>query len=117
MPLEISLFAPTVLNIAEQREYAELFNPPLLVTEGRGGGTVEFTELDDTRVLTLGRPRLVDTLVDVHRVFPDETGFPEGTTVMVEGIVPFAQYERGLALVFALEEAMGGKAVLKGITL
>jgi len=117
MPLEVSFFAPVALSIAEQREFAEAFNPPLLAAESRAAGTVRFSELDNTPVLTLGRPRLVDTLLDVHRVFPDETEIPEGTKVMVEGIVPFAQYERGLALVFALEEAMRGKAVLKGITL
>ncbi|MDQ0648628.1 hypothetical protein QFZ53_002824 [Microbacterium natoriense] len=119
MPIEVTLVSPVPLSVEEQREFAELLNPPLVAVETRGGGTVEFTELDRTRVLILGRPRRVETLTDLVRLHPDETREIEMTSegaVMVDGVIPFAEYRRGLALVFAFEEATGGKAIVKGMT-
>ncbi|MFF5626907.1 hypothetical protein ACFY5A_16205 [Microbacterium sp. NPDC012755] len=123
MPIEVTLLAQTALTVDELRDFAETFDPPFVAAETRAGGTVEFTEFDHTRVLTLGRPRRVETPTDLRRLFPEETrqlddaGTLTDITTIIEGVLPFAQYRRGLALMFAFEEATGGKAIVKGITL
>ena len=122
MPLEFVLLTPQSIPVDEQREFAELLNPPAVAREIRGGGAVSFTELDDSPVLTIGRARKVETQTDIRRVLAAETnsdsgGVPENTAYWYEGVIPFADFKRGMTLLFAFEEATGGKAIVRGLTM
>ena len=119
MPLEFVLLTPLWIPVEEQREFAELLNPPVVAREVRGGGAVSFSEIDDTPVLTLGRPRRVETQSDIRRVLAGEGDgdVPEDTAYWYEGVIPFADFKRGMTLLFAFEQATGGKAIVRGTTL
>lgn len=117
MPFEVVLLTPVLIPVEEQREFAELLNPPLVAREVRGGGAVSFTELDDTPVLTFSRPRKVETQTDVRRVLAGEGEIPEDTAFWYEGVIPFEDFKRGLTVLFAFEEATGGKALVRGLEL
>ncbi|WP_416444886.1 hypothetical protein AB3K78_15955 [Leucobacter sp. HNU] len=85
MPVEFALFAPGPISVEEQRGIAEVMNPPLVATQTRDGGTLEFTEFDGTPVITLGRARVVETQADLRRVFRHEVEVPDDTTCWYEG--------------------------------
>src|SRR3954465_2435373 len=116
MPLEVVLLAPKVMDIAEERDFAELLNPPLLARESNNGGTITFSELDETPVLTLARPKRIEVLNDGGRVPGPETSVPDDSRYWIEGVLSF-DFERGLAVLFALEKALGGTAVVRGVEL
>lgn len=117
MPVEFALFAPGPISVEEQRGIAEVMNPPLVATQTRDGGTLEFTEFDGTPVITLGRARVVETQADLRRVFRHEVEVPDDTTCWYEGAGPQGSIERGLAVLFGLAELSGGTPVVKGTQL
>lgn len=119
MPLEFVLLAPVSLSVEDQREFAELVNPPLVARQVHDGGAMAFSELDDSLVLTISRARRVGTQSDVRRALAAEGdgGVPEDTAVWYEGVIPFRGHERGLMLLMVFEEAIGGKAIVRGVTL
>ncbi|MCA0378346.1 MAG: hypothetical protein LCH36_02745 [Actinobacteria bacterium] len=117
MPVEVALLAPAPVPIEGQRELAEAMNPPMIAAETRGGGTTDFTEFDGTPVLTLGRARVVETQTDLRRVYQDEVTVPDDTGCWYEGVVPYSNHERGIALMMALAEISEGQAVVRGIRL
>jgi len=121
MPLEVFLLAPMMLSVDDQREFAELLNPPVVATEICGGGAVSFTELDGTAVLNLGRPRKVETQTDVRRILaaegeadPDQI---ENIAYWYEAVIPFADFARGLTLLYAFEQALSGHVVVRGLNM
>ena len=116
MPLEVVLLSPEAIGLEDQREFAELMNPPLVAREIRNGGAVVFSEMDDTPVLTLARAKRVETQTDLIRLLGEEAAIPEDTAFCYEGVLPF-DYERGLTVLFAFGEALGGTAIVRGITL
>lgn len=115
MPLEFVLLSPLMIPAEEQREFAELLNPPVVAREIAGGGAMSFTELDDTPVLTIGRARRVETQSDVRRVLAGDGEAPDDTVYWYEGVIPFADFRRGMTLLFAFEEATGGRAIVRGV--
>lgn len=117
MPVEVALLAQAPVSLEEQRELAEAMNPPMIVRETRGGGTTDFAEFDGTPVLTLGRARIVETQTDLRRVYRDEVTVSEDTGCWYEGVVPYSNHERGVALMLALAEISEGQAVVRGIQL
>jgi urease gamma subunit len=114
MPLEVALLATREHTLDELRALAETMEPPLLVRDTVREGTVTVTELDETAVATLGRPRRVETVVDLVRAYGPTATLPDGQGFVTEAIVPF-EYRRGMALVFALEHMLAGTAVVRGM--
>jgi len=113
MPLEVALLTSREHSLDELRALGETFEPPFLVRDTVREGVVTVTELDETLVATLGRPRRVETDVDLTRAYgPDAT--LAGGGFLTEAIVPF-EYRRGLSLVFALEALLEGRAVVRGL--
>jgi hypothetical protein len=114
MPLETVMMVPNIISVTDQREFAELLNPPAVASEARGGGLVLFSELDGEPVLTLGRARGVTVRADLERVLgvgrvPADTGY------MYEGIVSFANYQRGMLLLYAIADGLGGRVIVRGL--
>jgi hypothetical protein len=116
MPFEVALLAARSHTLEEVRAIAETMDPPLLVRDSVREGAVTVTELDDTAVATFGRPRLVETTVDLMRSFGRDAALSGGTGFLTEAIVPF-DYRRGLTLVFALEALISGSAIIRGLEL
>jgi len=114
MPIEVALLAPREHTLDEVRALAEAMDPPMLVRDTVRPGTVTVTELDETPIATLGRPRRVETTVDLVRAFGATATLPEGQGFVTEAIVPF-EYRRGMGLVFALEHMVAGTAVVRGM--
>ncbi len=113
MPIEVALLTAREHSLDELRALAEVLQPPLLVRDTVREGVVTVTELDETLVATLGRPRRVETDVDLAHAYGPEAALPEGG-FLTEAIVPF-EYRRGLALVFALESLLEGRAIVRGL--
>ncbi|MEO8528371.1 MAG: hypothetical protein ABI435_04775 [Pseudolysinimonas sp.] len=114
MPFEVALLAPRSHTLDEVRAIAETMVPPLLVRDSVREGAVTVTELDETAVATLGRPKRVETTVDLVRSLGPEAVLPGGTGFLTEAVVPW-EYRRGLALVFALEAWVNGTAIIRGL--
>jgi|GEM_PF-6974941 len=119
MPLEVALLAPREHSLDELRALAETLEPPLVVRDTVREGVVTVTELDETLVATLGRPRRVETAVDLVRTYGPGAAaaadvVPAGAGYLTEAIVPF-EHRRGMALVFALEHLVEGAAIVRGI--
>lgn len=111
MPLEAAVLATREHTLDDLRALAETMSPPMLVRDTVHDGAITVTELDETPVATFGRPRRVETWVDVQRLYGAGLGHPGFLT---EAVVPLA-YRRGLALVFALEALLEGSAVVRGM--
>ena len=114
MPIEVALLAPREHTLDEVRVLAESMVPPMLVRDTVREGTVTVTELDESPIATLGRPRRVETTVDLAHAYGPAATLPEGSGFVTEAIVPF-EYRRGMALVFALEHLLEGTAVVRGM--
>lgn len=113
MPFEVALLSAREHSLDEVRALAEVLEPPLLVRDTVREGVITVTELDETPVATLGRPRRVETDVDVRAAYGAEAALPEGG-FLTEAIVPF-EHRRGMALVFALEHLVEGRALVRGL--
>jgi hypothetical protein len=114
MAFEVALLAPREHSLDELRALAETLEPPLLVRDTVREGVVTVTELDEAPVATLGRPRRVETTVDLERAYGPTAKRRGGTGFLTEAIIPF-EYRRGMALVFALEHLLDGTAVVRGL--
>jgi phage protein U len=114
MPLEVALLATREHSLDELRALGETIQPPLLVRDTVREGVVTVTELDETPVATLGRPRRVETDVDLARAYGPDAVLPDGRGYLTEAVVPF-EHRRGLALVFALESLLEGTAIVRGL--
>ena len=114
MPLEVALLTSREHTLDELRALGETFQPPFLVRDTVREGVVTVTELDETLVATVGRPRRVETDVDLANAYGPDAVLPDGTGFLTEAIVPF-EYRRGLSLVFALEHLLEGRAVVRGL--
>jgi hypothetical protein len=112
--MEVAVLATREHTLDELRALAETMAPPMLVRDTVREGTVTVTELDETPIATLGRPRRVETAVDLARAYGPTATLPEGRGFVTEAIVPF-EYRRGMALVFALEHMLAGTAVVRGM--
>lgn len=114
MPIEVALLAPREHTLDELRALGEAMTPPMLVRDTVREGTVTVTELDETPIATLGRPRRVETTVDLAKAYGPAADAATETAFVTEAIVPF-EYRRGMALVFALEHRLEGTAVVRGM--
>jgi hypothetical protein len=114
MPFEVALLTPQEHSLDVLRALGETMQPPMLVRDTLREGTITVTEFDETPIATFGRPRRVETTVDLVRAYGPEATLPGGKGFVTEAIVPF-QYRRGMALVFALEDLMQGKAIVMGV--
>jgi hypothetical protein len=114
MPVEVALLAPREHTLDEVRLLAEAMLPPMLVRDTVREGTVTVTELDETPIATFGRPRRVETTVDLTRAYGASAALPAGRGFVTEAIVPF-EYRRGMSLVYALEHLLEGTAVVRGM--
>jgi hypothetical protein len=114
MALEVAVLAPREHSLDELRALAETMQPPMLVRDTVREGVVTITEFDETLVATLGRPRRVETTVDLERAYGPNAALPGGTGFVTEAIVPF-EHRRGMSLVFALEHLLEGTAVVRGL--
>ena len=114
MPLEVVLLSRVALSIDEHRELGEAANPPMVIAEEHGGAVITYRELDDTTARTVARPSRLDTLEDVARVLGPDVTVPDDSRFWVAGVVPF-EYHRGMAMLYALESAYGGTAIVKGM--
>lgn len=114
MPLEVALLAPREHTLDELRALAETIQPPMLVRDTVREGVVTVTELDESPIATLGRPRRVETDVDLAAAYGPDAVLPGGQGFLTEAIVPF-EHRRGMALVFALENLLEGTAIVRGL--
>lgn len=114
MPLEVAVLAPREHSLDELRALAETLQPPLLVRDTVRDGVVTVTELDETLVATLGRPRRVETTVDLARAYGADADVSDAPGFLTEAIVPF-EHRRGMSLVFALEHLLEGTVVVRGL--
>lgn len=115
MPLEVVVLAPSGADVEAQRELGESMSPPLVVREASDRGSVSFTELDDTLVLTLLRAKRVEVRGEVERVVGQDLRVLSDTAVWTEGYIPFDQARRGLTVAYALAHLTDGTAVVKGL--
>jgi phage protein U len=114
MPLEIAVLAPREHSLDELRALAETMQPPMLVRDTVREGAVTVTELDETPIATLGRPRRVETTVDLTRAYGSAAALPDGRGFLTEAVVPF-EHRRGMSLVYALEHLLEGTAIVRGL--
>jgi len=114
MPFEVALLATREHTLDEVRALAETMQPPMLVRDTVREGVVTVTELDETPIATLGRPRRVETTVDVVRVYGSAAALPDDRGFLTEAVVPF-EHRRGMSLVYALEHLLEGTAVVRGL--
>ncbi len=115
MPYEVVIIAPTAGNATAQREVAETFNPPFVMTSPPDEGSLTFSELDDTPVLTLLRPKRAEVGGDIARVLEVDDAVLARTDFYTEGFIPWDSAERGLALAYALAYLTDGVALVKGL--
>ncbi|MEO5534193.1 MAG: hypothetical protein ABIR17_03580 [Pseudolysinimonas sp.] len=114
MPFEVAVLAPREHTLDELRALAETMTPPMLVRDTVREGAVTVTELDETPLATFGRPRRVETTVDLVRSYGPEAELAGGEGFLTEAVVPF-EHRRGMALVFALEHFVDGSAIVRGL--
>lgn len=115
MPIETVLMVPNLMDLDEQREYASLIDPPMVMHEENGGSTYAFYLENGERALTLSRPKRIENRGDIQRALGQPEPIPKDVQFWIEGIVPTEPYQPGLTLLYTFEAALGGLAVARGI--